>query len=333
MSLHNSDSLKKISGIGPKRLSKIVSLLEEKDMTVDHFLAMSPEVIKADFGLPINVARNIASYQSSEEVKPVTEKRSQPQNISTSVEHLLTEKDIITLTLDSPEYPERLKTVLGKQAPSTLYVWGNLDLLNKPAVGFCGSRKATEKGLQVTSDTSKQIAQKDWVVVSGHAKGVDSTAHRVAIENGAGTIIVAPEGILSFRLRRELKKIAKPEQVLIISEFSPKASWNAGYAMKRNRTIIGLSDAMILVEARLEGGTFRAGEQSLELKIPLYVVVYGENSETTEGNRYFLNRNAKPIAKSKQTLLANLTHLIESVEQSRNETSLERHSPQQKQLI
>jgi predicted Rossmann fold nucleotide-binding protein DprA/Smf involved in DNA uptake len=159
-----------------------------------------------------------------------------------------------------------------------------------------------------------QAVAEGWVVVSGHAAGVDATAHRVALENGGSTIIVAPQGILDFKLRRELKQIAKPEQLLIISEFPPKARWNVGYAMQRNRTILALSNAMVLVEARTEGRTFEAGKQALQLKVPLFVIGFENPAQSASGNSYFLEQGAIPLLKNKHTGKANLDALKQEVQ-------------------
>jgi DNA protecting protein DprA len=307
------NQLHKIRGIGPKRYDIIVSLLQKNNQTLDELFKMSAPAIKEQFTIPISVAKAITKAKT--ELPPSLAIKTE--------EDLLAEKNVVILNLNSDNYPQHLKSVLGNKAPQTLYSWGNLDLLNKPAIGFCGSRKATSKGLDVTADTAKQIAELGWVVVSGHAKGVDATAHRVALQNGGGTIIVAPQGILDFRLRRELKQIAKPEQILIISEFPPNAKWHVGYAMKRNKTIIGLSHAMILVEAGLTGGTFNAGKQALELKIPLFVTAYKTPGESAAGNTYFLQKHANALWKSSETGKANISNLRDIVNKRRNNSPSE----------
>lgn len=287
--------LKSVHGVGPKRLSMILSKLEELGIGIEQLFSMSSADIAQTFKLPKNVAEAIANTPKLSSDNPEVD--------------LLASKQIKVLTRGSEEYPKRLEQVLGKNAPSVLYVWGNLNLLKKPAVGFCGSRSATEKGVEVTADAAQQIAESDWVVVSGHARGVDSKAHQTSLENGGDTIIVAAEGILNFKLRSELKKVAKPEQVLVISEVSPKAHWNIGNAMARNRIIIALSDAMILIESRLEGGTFEAGKTTLKLKVPLFVAQYQTPGESAKGNEYFLKRGAIAFGKNPDTGKASVESL------------------------
>lgn len=299
MNESNDVRLRQVRGIGPKRYSTILTILADLGLSIDDLFQMSAADISVTFKIPQNVAQAISTsqvlVQHSSEVEMVFD------------------KGIKILKRDDLGYPRRLEKTLGDKAPSVLYFWGNLDLLNRPAVGFCGSRNVTDKGIEVTADTAKQIIQQGWVVVSGHARGVDTAAHRTALENGGSTIIVAPEGLLSFKLRRELKQVAKPENILVISEFSPEAGWSVGRAMTRNKTIIGLSNAMILVEARLEGGTFEAGKTALRFKLPLYVAQYQTPGESAAGNEYFLKHGAYPLRKSTGTGKANIDHLRQTV--------------------
>ncbi len=249
MSNSNEVRLREVHGVGAKRFSDIMNVLTETNESLDTLVNMPAQKIKERFKLPRNIAEAI------ELAFKVTPEAFEAE--------LLASKGISVFHRGMEGYPERLERTLGEESPTTLYVWGNLELLKKPSVGFCGSRSASDKGIAITEDTARQIAELGWVVVSGHARGVDAKAHQTALENGSSTIIVAAEGILDFKLRKELKRIAKPEQILVISEFPPKARWNVGYAMMRNKTIIGLSNAMILVEARNEGGTFEAGKEAL----------------------------------------------------------------------
>ena len=303
MTTPNHTRLRNVRGIGPKRYASILARLDETGATLDELFRMTSETIKADFRIPINVAKEIAKAP-----EPDLEK---------SESDLLAEKGVKVLKRGTENYPKRLEALLGDKAPPILYVWGNLELLEKPAVGFCGSRNVTEKGLEVAAETAQQITELGWVIVSGHARGVDAKAHKTALEYGGGTIIVAPQGIVDFKLRRELKEIAKPEQILIISEFPPKARWNVGYAMARNKTIIGLADALILVEARSKGGTFEAGQTALRLKAPLFVAHYETSTESSAGNEYFLRRGAVRLGRSSQTGKANIENLRQAVNSKR----------------
>jgi DNA processing protein len=100
------------------------------------------------------------------------------------------------------------------------------------------------------------------------------------------------------------------ERALVISQFDPQAIWRSYQAMTRNAVIMGLSCAMIVVEAGEKGGTRAAGEEALKLRIPLFAVDYGFDETVAPGNRALIARGAKPLKKSRETGEPNLTKLL-----------------------
>ncbi|MDQ7028145.1 MAG: DNA-processing protein DprA [Anaerolineae bacterium] len=325
-------NLMDIKGIGKKRYAIINTKMTENNWSLNDVYAMSPDTIKKIFKLPINVAKAISETGK----KAVAErKQSKPDKVvqPKTTTDKLSEKDTQVFDKKDSNYPNRLKQILGDAAPEKLYIWGNLELIDKPSIGFCGSRNVSDKGLAVTADVAQQIAELGWVVVSGHARGVDATAHRVALENNAGTIIVLPQGINGFKLRSELRRYAKKENLLIISEFPLNARWNVGYAMQRNRTIIGLSDAMVLVESRTKGGTFNAGKTALQYQHPLFVVTFDDKKPSNAGNDYFIQRGATRLMKSQTTGRANITTLRQQVESQQARDNLPSAKPTQMTLL
>lgn len=222
-------------------------------------------------------------------------------------------KNVDVIGALDPRYPERLHRILGEQAPFALCVWGNLSLLAQPAVSFCGSRKTTERGLEVARDIARQVAEAGWSVVSGHAQGIDTATHRAALEHGSTTVIVAPEGILNFRLRREIKALATRENTLVLSEFPPHARWSVANAMTRNRTICGMSDALVVVQSGEKGGTFEAGKFALQVRIPLFVAEYAQSDANGPGNPYFLRAGAHSLRRHNETGHAVLDALFREV--------------------
>ncbi len=103
------------------------------------------------------------------------------------------------------------------------------------------------------------------------------------------------EGILRFGEKWEVRSLFNNNNHLVLSEFSPRRPWTPQNAMQRNKTICGLSDAMIVIESGMRGGTFAAAEATLKLDRPLFVVEYAQPAASAEGNRYFLQRGAAPL--------------------------------------
>lgn len=206
--------------------------------------------------------------------------------------------------LDQERYPSDLTEMLHQNSPTVLSCMGNLSLLRQKKIGFSGSRKVSNKGIWITEDCVSQLSEDNICIVSGYSNGVDLVAHRAALKNGASTIIILPEGISSFYIKKELQDVWDWEKVLVISEFMPRDKWMASRAMKRNLTIIGLSDAMVVVEAGTTGGSLDAGMKTIDAGKSLFVPKFKEIPESALGNELLLKRGAKSLMmkpKSKRT--------------------------------
>lgn len=206
---------------------------------------------------------------------------------------------------DGVGYPAKLVAALGNKAP-VVYAMGNLGLFDAPGIGFCGSRKASEKGLETASDCAEQAAAAGLAVISGNAAGIDEAAHHAALQAGGATVLVLPEGIDHFRIRRSLRGVWDWRRVLVVSTFEPNAVWQAYRAMNRNGVIIALSRAMIVIEAGETGGTLNAGLSTLTAGKPLFVAVYEQMEAQAPGNAHLLDKGAHRLQRSRTTGRANL---------------------------
>lgn len=212
-----------------------------------------------------------------------------------------------------PQYPPSIAVVFAPKQPPTLYFAGNLALLSRMGVGVCGSRKSSDKGIETVRDCADQIAREGGPVVSGNAAGIDVAAHRAALEAGGSTILVLPEGIHHFRVRKDLRDVWDWNRVLVVSQFEPEASWSVFRAMDRNRLIIALSRAMIVVEAGESGGTVSAGLSTLKAGKPLYVAVYENMPEKAPGNARLLQLGGKQVFKGRSTGRAKMADLLTDI--------------------
>lgn len=207
-------------------------------------------------------------------------------------------------------YPKRLMSLLGSHAPSELHVAGNHDLLRGHAVSFCGARNASDKGIEAAALCARKAVLENFIITSGNARGVDRATHFEALSNGGATILVLPEGISKFRIAPELREVWDWERVLVVSQFVPNAVWRAYQAMQRNKVIMGMSCAMIVIEAGEKGGTRAAGEEALRIGVPLFAVDYGFDESVAPGNRCLIASGAKRLKKSRETGQPNLSELI-----------------------
>jgi DNA protecting protein DprA len=287
--------LQAAKGIGPAKQRKILQLTSEMGKSLEEVISQPASQTLINAGL------------SSEQVEIL---RTSSELAHSWASRLKTAQIKIIGLLDN-DYPLALRERLGVNAPPIIAVWGNMGLLEMPAVGFCGSRDASTQGLEFTTDAAQQVAQKSWAVVSGNARGIDETAHRTALQNGGTTIIVAPSGILDIRLRDSYRELVNNQNTLVISEFQPNARWSIANAMTRNKTICALSNALIIVESGLEGGTFEAGNFALKSGARLFVADYASPSANAAGNQFFLQRGAESVRRSKGSGRTNLTGVFD----------------------
>lgn len=265
-------------GIGDVAIKKVMGYLEQNNYSWDDLQSSTTQIL-LESGLKNDVIHGV------EEAKPKADKLSE-ELVDQGID-LLIENDI--------RYPQYLKKMLGDNCPPFLFIKGNRELLNRHSVGFCGSRKASSKGLCIASDCAKQLAEKSITVVSGYASGADLAAHRAALLCGGSTIFVLAEGILRTTMKGEIRELLNAENHIFISQFMPKITWNAGNAMRRNKVIIGISRAMILVESGNTGGTFAAGKESLKVGCPLFVIDFAQPEVSAEANPHFISAGGKPI--------------------------------------
>ena len=157
--------------------------------------------------------------------------------------------------------------------------------------------------------------------VSGFAAGVDMSAHRAALAAGGTTTVVLAEGILGFRVKKEIRDFWDEGRTLVVSEFGPNLPWSVSHAMQRNKTICGLSRAMVLIEARNTGGSIEAGRACQRMGLPLFAAVYEGSPESATGNEELLRIGAKRLMKSKSRDLPNINPIIEAIASERHTRS------------
>lgn len=210
-------------------------------------------------------------------------------------------------------YPERLRSIFGELLPPDVWCIGNLELLNSKGVGFCGARNASEMGLAVAIDCAEQLIEHKITIISGYASGVDMAAHESALRGGGTTLIVLPEGIDHFRIKKNIRDVWDWSRVLVISYFPRNAIWRADRAMERNKAIVSLSDTVIVLEARDKGGTLNAGYRAIEARKPLFVAFFEDMADGREGNKQLIQQGGIPLRRSRATGKANVKAILDLV--------------------
>ena len=206
-------------------------------------------------------------------------------------------------------------SVLGEEAPETLYLQGNIGLLELDGIGFCGSRSRSQKGFDAVRDCAGQVAKNPrFTVISGNACGVEFEAHYRAFSARGSTILVLPEGIGHFRIERAIAPVWDWERVLVISQFDPDTSRKSIHAKIYDQVIVGLSKAVIVMGVGEKGGTGHAGMEAIKRNTPLYVAEYEDMPADAKGSEALLAKGGRPLPRSKPSGQVNMQKVYEDIE-------------------
>src|SRR3972149_10790518 len=167
------------------------------------------------------------------------------------------------LTRSDSDYPQKLKKRLGQLSPPILFGAGNKKLLNKPGIAVIGSRNISDGDIKHSEEIGKLIAEKDLVLISGGAKGVDESAMLGALESNGKSIGVLADGLFQKSISSVYRKYLSQNKLAFISPYSPEAGFSVGNAMGRNKYVYCLSEAAIVVHSGLTGGTWTGANENL----------------------------------------------------------------------
>ena len=243
------------------------------------------------------------------------EARAQLPNNSFLVEELIAQGyDILPITYD--DYPKILKNNLQYNAPTVIYTKGNKALLQEASIAIVGSRSADTLSLTFTDNIAKKAVSENKVVVSGFAKGVDRQALDSAVGANGKSIIVLPQGIMTFGsgFKQYYKQVAQGN-ILVMSTFAPKAPWSVEFAMARNPIIYGMASEIFVAQSDDKGGTWSGVIDGLRKKRPIYVR-YPNKSEK--------NANLQLIQKGASAVDINGKILTLSVEEKKAPEQLQK---------
>ncbi len=190
-------------------------------------------------------------------------------------------------------FPETLKQI--PNAPILLFALGNLELLHTPAVGIVGSRSHSSYGAGACRLFASGVVREGIVVVSGLARGLDSIAHKTALENGGGTVGVLGNGlgVVYPAANRDLYD-SVAEEGCLLTEFPPGERPNVGNFPRRNRLISGLSKLTLVVEARERSGALITADCALTQGKEVLAVPGPITSPLSLGCNRLIQMGAKP---------------------------------------
>jgi DNA processing protein len=200
------------------------------------------------------------------------------------------------LTPEDPEYPERLREIY--DPPVVLWIRGNATLLSRPGIAVVGTRQPSPYGAGMAELLSRDLANRRLVILSGMARGVDTAAHKGAIEAGGKTVAVWGTGI-DVIYPKENKKLA--EQIVatggaIVSEY-PLGTFPAPQNFPiRNRILSGMSVGVLVIEAAEYSGTRITARCAMEQNRDVYAVPGNVTNKNAWGPNTLIKQGAKLTA-------------------------------------
>ena len=287
----------------------IIKFYHENKLSIEDFFQLPESDWKNQYGI---------EYKEIEDLKKT---KSELANNAFLAETLYNEGyELIPIT--SPEYSKTLKDNLKvAHSPALLYVKGNKQIMQEKSIAIVGSRNASNKSLEFTDNIAKLASKEYKVVVSGFAKGVDKQALDSTINYKGQSIIVLPQGIMTFGsgFKKYYKQIIDGD-VLVLSTFFPKASWKAELAMARNPIIYGLASEIYVAESSDKGGTWSGVVDGLRKNRKIYV--RKPDSNENNANNLLIQKGAIAVDFNGNPLLDYKPSLTEVNQLSINEPSV-----------
>ncbi|MED7787749.1 DNA-processing protein DprA [Francisella sp. 19X1-34] len=199
------------------------------------------------------------------------------------------------LTFLDSKYPKYLKQI--PNPPIILYCCGNIELLKKPQLAIVGARNNTTYGKNVTNKICTDLKNSQLSIISGLAYGIDTLAHKFAIENDLNTIAVVGTGvdIIYPSSNRDLYERLLNTNNLIISELALGTAPLRHHFPQRNRIISSLAEGVIVVEAAKKSGSLITAQLALEQNKEVFAIPGSIFSKTSDGTNELIQQGAKLV--------------------------------------
>lgn len=198
------------------------------------------------------------------------------------------------------EFPDILKEIY--DCPLGLYIIGTFPQ-QKHKIAVVGSRNCTEYGASAAYNISRQLAENDIVIISGMADGIDSYAHKGALDAGARTIAIMGTGIdLCYPTANRALRDRIAESGCIISEYPPGMRGTAFTFPQRNRIISGLAEGVIVAEAAKRSGSLITAAMALEQGRDVFAVPGNITSKMSTGCNELIKNGAVPLLSANDIL-------------------------------
>lgn len=275
--LHYQTGLNLLFGVGPRRAQELLKSLD----SIEQLFFEKPSVLSKKSGFSSSFFEKM--------------RRKEALEASVDIVKFHKEKGIKSHFYEDKTFPRRLKNC--DDSPLVLYTLGDVDLNDHHFVAVVGTRNCTAYGQSICEALISSFKDKNIVVVSGLAYGIDTLAHKYSLLNNIPTIAVLGHGldrIYPHRNRSLAKEIINNGALL--TEFVPGTNPDRENFPKRNRIVAGLCDATIVIESKASGGSIITAYLANDYNRDVFAYPGNINQQSSEGcNLLIRNHQAQLI--------------------------------------
>lgn len=248
----------------------------------------------------------------------------QEQGVFTAEKELafIEKEGVRVLPYTSPEYPIRLKQIL--DSPLLLFLKGNTELNTTRTCGIVGTRKNTPEGAQTARNIVSGLKQHACHIISGLAFGIDIVAHKTAVDEQIPTVAVVAHGLdMIYPLRH--KSVA--DKMLasggaIVSELFSGTALHPNLFPRRNRIIAGMSDAVVVIESMIRGGSMITAQIAHSYDRDVFAVPGKPGDKMSEGCNYLIKNLKAGLCENANDVARGMNWDIGCVKNTNVQTSM-----------
>lgn len=205
-----------------------------------------------------------------------------------------------SISILDDEYPIELKNCYNP--PVLLFYQGNVDLLKRLKMAVVGARTASQTGTKSVQKIVSELGNQ-FVIVSGLARGIDTSAHISALKNGGATIAVIGCGLdVHYPKENKLLQEYLGKNHLILGEYAVGEAPLKFHFPERNRVIAGLSQGVIVAEAKMRSGSLITCERALEEGRDVFAIPGNILDGKSDGCHHLIKEGAKCITSGMDVL-------------------------------
>lgn len=297
--------LSQIPGLGPARINTL-----RKHIGCSFALFDTPtEDLARVPGIGLKLAETMTGFLRNSRTLE-TAKQSAERQLS-----LLDRYGAALITIDDPLYPPLLREIF--DPPPYLFVRGTIKPAHAPCVSVVGTRKATQYGRKAVEHICRDLVTEGFTIVSGLAYGIDTAAHKTALEHNGQTIAFLAGGVDNPHTDPAGKIWPRIiEQGAIVSEEWLESSIIPAKFPKRNRLIAGLSKGTLIVESDTKGGALITASYALDQNREVFAVPGSIFSHTSSGTNALIEKGHAKLVATAEDIVAELCLSRHSTRQS-----------------